>query len=292
MSVEHIRHWKIGAVEVARIVEVNAFEDNISMLLKDETAEFVKQYAWLQPHFATAAGLMKISFQAFVLRSRGKNVMIDTCIGADRKREYDVFCNLKTSFLEDISAAGFPAGSIDAVLCTHLHFDHVGWNTRLVNGRWVPTFPRARYLFGKEEFDLWAQLRNTGGYHNIEHLHDAVDPVVAAGLVDYITPDHQLTDEVSLFPTPGHTPGHVSVLIRSRGEEAVITGDLMHHPIQLADPLRHGNFDMDKARGALTRQAFVERFGNSKVLIIGSHFCDPTAGWIVANDVGWKFITD
>ena len=160
---------------------------------------------------------MKISFQAFVLRSRGKSVMIDTCIGADRKREYDVFCNLKTSFLEDLAAAGFPAASIHAVLCTHLHFDHVGWNTRLVDGRWVPTFPQARYLFGKQEFDHWTHLRNTGGYHDVEHLHDSIDPVVAAGLVDYITPDYQVTDEVSLFPTPGHTPGHVSVLIRSQG---------------------------------------------------------------------------
>src|ERR1700750_2674694 len=112
MSAQNIRHWRIGDVEVARIVEVNAFEDNISMLLKEETAEFVKQFDWLQPPFATTQGLMKISFQAFVLRSRGKNVMIDTCIGADRKREYDVFCNLKTSFLQDLAVAGFPAPSI------------------------------------------------------------------------------------------------------------------------------------------------------------------------------------
>jgi glyoxylase-like metal-dependent hydrolase (beta-lactamase superfamily II) len=291
MSVEHIRHWRIGDVEVARIVEVNAFEDNIAMLLKDETAEFVRRFGWLQPHFATAAGLMKISFQAFVLRSRGKNVMIDTCIGADRKREYDVFCNLKTTFLEDLAVAGFPADRIDAVLCTHLHFDHVGWNTRLVEGRWVPTFPQARYLFGRQEFEHWVHLRNTGGYHDVEHLLDAVDPVVAAGLVDYITPDYLITDEVSLFPTPGHTPGHVSVLIRSQGAEAVITGDLMHHPIQLVDPLRPGNFDMDKPQGGLTRQAFVERFGDSKTLIIGSHFCDPSAGWIVRDGAGWKLRT-
>jgi glyoxylase-like metal-dependent hydrolase (beta-lactamase superfamily II) len=292
MSAENIRHWRIGDVELARIVEVNAFEDNISMLLKDETAEFVKQYDWLRPHFATAEGLMKISFQAFVLRSRGKNVMIDTCIGADRKREYEVFCNLKTSFLEDLAAAGFPAASIHAVLCTHLHFDHVGWNTRLVNGRWVPTFPQARYLFGKQEFDHWRQLRETGGYHDVEHLHDSIDPIVAAGLAEYITADYRLTDEVSLFPTPGHTPGHVSVLIQSRGEAAVITGDLMHHPIQLAEPLRPGNFDMDKAQGALTRQAFVERFGDSNVMVIGSHFCDPTAGWVVRDGRGWKLRTE
>src|SRR5215472_4932366 len=116
MSAKHIRHWRIGEVELARIVEVNAFEDNISMLLKDETAEFVKQHAWLQPHFATPQGLMKISFQAFVLRSRGRNVMIDTCIGANRKREYDVFCNLRTTFLEDLAVAGFPPASISAVL--------------------------------------------------------------------------------------------------------------------------------------------------------------------------------
>jgi glyoxylase-like metal-dependent hydrolase (beta-lactamase superfamily II) len=292
MTVETIRHWHIGDVDVARIVEVNAYEDDISMLLKDETPEFVKQHAWLRPHFATAAGQMIISFQAFVLRSRGKHVMIDTCIGRDRQREYDVFCNLKTSFLEDLAVAGFPPDSISAVLCTHLHFDHVGWNTQLVNGHWVPTFPQARYLFGRQEFDHWVHLRNTGGYHNFEHLQDAIDPVVAAGLVDYITPDYQITDEVSLFPTPGHTPGHVSVLIRSRGEEAVITGDLMHHPIQLTEPLRHGNFDMDKVQAALTRQAFVERFGNAKVLVIGSHFPDPTGGWIVRNGRGWKFVTE
>lgn len=292
MAVEHIRHWRIGDVEVARIVEVNAFEDNISMLLKDETAEFVRRHEWLRPHFATSEGLMKISFQAFALRSRGKNFMIDTCIGADRRREYEVFCNLQTSFLSDLAAAGFPPQSIHAVLCTHLHFDHVGWNTRLVNGRWVPTFPQARYLFGRREFDHWAHLRATGGYHNIEHLYDAVDPIVVAGLVDYIAPDYQLTDEVSLFPTPGHTPGHVSVLIRSRGEQAVITGDLMHHPIQLTDLKREANFDMDKPQGARTREAFVKRFGATRVLVIGSHFCDPTGGWIVRHGEGWRFAVE
>lgn len=289
MAVEHIRHWRIGDVDVARIVEIDAFEDNIAMLLKDETAEFVRRYAWLQPHFATPAGLMKISFQAFALRSRGRSFMIDTCIGSDRKREYDVFCNLRSSFLQDLAAAGYAPERIDGVLCTHLHFDHVGWNTQLVNGRWVPTFPQARYYFGRQEYEHWRHLRETGGYHHVEHLHDSVDPIVAAGLVDFITPEHALTDEVSLFPTPGHTPGHVSVLIRSRGEQAVITGDLMHHPIQLTDLKREANFDMDKPQGARTRADFVQRFGNTPTLVIGSHFCDPTAGWIVRHPEGWRF---
>jgi glyoxylase-like metal-dependent hydrolase (beta-lactamase superfamily II) len=292
MAVENIRHWRIGDVEVARIVEVNAFEDDISMLLPDATAQFVQQFGWLRPHFATADGRMILSFQAFVLRSRGKSVMIDTCIGADRKREYAVFCNLQTTFLEDLRAAGFPPEEINAVLCTHLHFDHVGWNTRLVGGKWVPTFPQARYLFGRREWQHWQHLRDTDGYHHMDHLVDSIDPVMQAGLVDFIDPDFQITDEVSLIPTPGHTPGHVSVLIRSRGHEAVITGDLMHHPIQLAVPATHGNFDMDKEQGARSRVEFVDRFANRPALIIGSHFSDPSAGHIVSDGKGWKLVTE
>jgi len=288
MAKEHIKHWKIGDVEVARIVEINAFEDNMWMLLKDCTAEEVQQHKWLVPHFCTPAGMMLISFQCFVLRSRGKSVMIDTCIGSDRKREYDVFCNLHTTFLEDLTAAGFPPEKIDTVLCTHLHFDHVGWNTKLVNGKWVPTFPQARYLFGQKEFDHWMHLKATGGDHDFEHLHDSIDPILEAGLADFIGPNHQVTDEVSLFPTPGHTPGHVSVLIRSGGQEAIITGDMMHHPIQLIEPGRHANFDMDKAQGARTRREFVDRVADQNVLVIGSHFTDPTSGWVVRDGKSWK----
>ena len=288
MAKENIRHWRVGDVEIARIVEVNAFEDNISMLLPDATPEFVQQYPWLCPHFATKDGKMILSFQAFVLRSRGKAFMIDTCIGNDRHREFDVFTNMQTSFLQDLRDAGFPPEQIAGVLCTHLHFDHVGWNTQKVDGRWVPTFPQARYYFGRKEFAHWKQLRDTGGYHHVDHLVDSVDPVLEAGLVDFIDPDFLLTDEVSLIPTPGHTPGHVSVLIRSRGEEAVITGDLMHHPIQLAVPTAHGRFDMDQAQGAKTRVEFIDRFADTPTLVIGSHFSDPTAGHIVSDGAAWK----
>ena len=149
MAVQHIRHWRIGDVQIARIVEVNAFEDNISMLLKDETAEYVRQHAWLRPHFATVDGLMKISFQAFVLRSRGKSVMIDTCISADHQAV--VRCLLQPA---DIIPRGYDCRRLsprrDQYRCLHPSaFDRVGWNTGLVDGRWVPTFPRARYLFGK-----------------------------------------------------------------------------------------------------------------------------------------------
>ena len=258
------------------------------MLLPDGKPEYVQKFPWLLPHFATPAGRMLISFQCFVLRSRDKVAMIDTCIGNDRQREYPVFCNLQTTFLEDLATAGFPPNTVNTVLCTHLHFDHVGWNTRKVNGKWVPTFPQARYLFGKTEYEHWQHLKDTGGYHNVDHLADSIEPIVKAGLHELVGPEHRITDEVWLEPTPGHTPGHVSVHIRSKGEEAVITGDMMHHPIQLAAPDIHGNFDMEKELGAKTRRAFIERYADKKVLIIGSHFCHPSSGWIVRDGAAWK----
>jgi glyoxylase-like metal-dependent hydrolase (beta-lactamase superfamily II) len=288
MSAETIKHWRVGDVEIARIVEVNGWVDDITMLLPDVTPEYVQQFKWLVPHFATPDGKMIISFQCFVLRSKGRNVMIDTCIGADRDREFPVFTNMQTTFLEDLAAAGFPHESITDVLCTHLHFDHVGWNTRKVNGQWVPTFPQARYYFGRKEWEHWKFLRDTNGYHHMEHLTDAIDPVMNAGLVDLIEPDFRITDEVSLIPTPGHTPGHVSVLIESCGQSAVITGDMMHNPIQIAVPAVEGRFDMDKTQGAATRCEFVQRFNNTDTLVIGSHFSDPTSGHIVPDGNAWK----
>jgi glyoxylase-like metal-dependent hydrolase (beta-lactamase superfamily II) len=288
MAAEHIRHWRVGDVEIARIVEVYGFEDDISMLLPDATPHYVQQFGWLVPHFATPDGRMIISFQCFVLRSQGRTAMIDTCIGNDRRREFEVFCNMHNTFLEDLRSAGFPAEQVTDVLCTHLHFDHVGWNTRLVDGNWVPTFPQARYLFGRCEWQHWKHLRDTGGYHHMDHLHDSIDPILAAGLEEYIDADFRLTDEVSLIATPGHTPGHVSVLIESRGERAVITGDLMHNPIQIAVPATEARFDMDKPQAARTRCDFVERFCNTGTLVIGSHFAEPTAGRIVPDGKAWK----
>jgi glyoxylase-like metal-dependent hydrolase (beta-lactamase superfamily II) len=292
MASENIKHWRIGDVEIARIVEVNAFEDDITMLLPEATPAFVQQFPWLVPHFATPAGKMIISFQCFVLRSQGRSVMIDTCIGADRQREFAVFCNLQTTFLEDLVDAGFPPEEITDVLCTHLHFDHVGWNTHKVDDRWVPTFPQARYLFGRKEWAHWQHLRDTNGYHHMEHLTDSIDPVLDAGLAEFIDSDFKLTSEVTLLPTPGHTPGHVSVLISSRGQSAIITGDMMHNPIQVAVPGKEARFDMDKTQAARTRCEFVEKYSGSNTLVIGSHFSHPTSGHIIKDGAAWKLKTE
>ncbi|MFZ1992204.1 MAG: MBL fold metallo-hydrolase [Alphaproteobacteria bacterium] len=288
MAREHIKKWQIGNVEVVRIVEVNAHEDPFEMLAPGLTPEVAKTHEWMFPNFATPDGRLKISFQAFVLKSGRDKVMIDTCIGNDRQREYPIFTNMQTSFLEDLEYAGYPRGGITKVLCTHLHFDHVGWNTMKVGGKFVPTFPNARYLFGKKEYDHWMHLKATGGYHDFAHIEDSVDPVLKAGLVDFIAPDFKITDEVSLVPTPGHTPGHVSVMINSGGKQAFITGDMMHHPVQLAEADRVGNFDMDKETGLKTRKEMFKRLEDKDILVIGSHFCDPTSGYIIKDKKNWK----
>ena len=288
MAAEHMKTWNIGNVKVTRIVELNNHVDPLAVLLKDGTPELMKKYQWLFPSFATPAGDMIISFQCFVVQTPKRNIMVDTCIGNGRWREHDVFVNMQTSFIEDITRAGCPPESIDTVLCTHMHFDHVGWNTRKQNGQWVPTFPNARYLIGKQEWAHWKKMPRDGSVQ-AQHLIDSIQPVLDADLVDFVDPDHRVAREIRLMPTPGHTPGHVSIRISSAGKKAVITGDLMHHPIQIAEPDLLANFCMDAKKACVTRRKFVTQYQNRKAFIIGSHFCDPTGGWIVKDNKSWRF---
>ena len=289
MAVENIKKWRIGDVEVARIVEINAHQDPFTMLSADFTPEIAMRHMWLAPHFMTPDGTMKISFQCFVVQAGNERIMIDTCIGNDREREFPVFSNLRGPFLEDLAAAGYPRETITKVLCTHLHSDHVGWNTMKVGDTFVPTFPNARYLFGRREYDVWqAMKKDPNNHHDMRHIVDAVEPVMEAGLVDFIEPNVKLTNEISLFPTPGHTPGHVSVKIVSGGKEAIITGDMMHHPLQLAEPDYPNNFDFDKERALRTRKAFYASVADTDILVIGTHFCEPTSGYVVRDGKAWK----
>jgi len=288
MAAEHMKTWNIGNVKVTRIVELNNHVDPLAVLLKDGTPELMKKYQWLFPDFATPAGDMIISFQCFVVQTPKRNIMVDTCIGNGRWREHDVFVNMQTSFIEDITRAGCPPESIDTVICTHMHFDHVGWNTRKQDGQWVPTFPNARYLIGKQEWAHWKKMPRDGSVL-AQHLIDSIQPVLDADLVDFVDPDHRVARDIRLIPTPGHTPGHVSIHISSAGKKAVITGDLMHHPIQIAEPDLLANFCIDAKRACKSRRKFVTEYQNKKAFIIGSHFCDPTGGWIIKDTKGWRF---
>jgi glyoxylase-like metal-dependent hydrolase (beta-lactamase superfamily II) len=285
MAREHMKSWQVGDVTVTRIVELWDFQDNIQMTMPEATAEEVIAMAWLHPHYATPDGKQRMNFQGFVVQAPGRVIVVDSCIGAGRQRDFDVFCDLPEGFLEDLESLGFSRHDVDTVMCTHLHFDHVGWNTYKDpdTGEFKPTFPNARYLFGKTEFEAWKHIRNDG-HHSDTHMVECVDPIVRAGMADFIEADHPIasgaTWGIYCEPSHGHTPGHVHVRISSRGEDAVITGDLMHHPMQVAMPHRAATFDMDKEAGRQTRCGFVDKYSDSGVLVIGAHFAGPTAGHI------------
>ncbi|MBI2205388.1 MAG: MBL fold metallo-hydrolase [Candidatus Rokubacteria bacterium] len=278
----------LGRLRVSALVET-AGPTRATWLLPNATPEALDRHrAWLAPHFLDGGGRLLQSVHAFVVRTPDVTVLVDTCIGNDKDRGgRRPFHMLRTPFLDDLRSAGCPPESIDVVVCTHLHVDHVGWNTRLDNGRWVPTFPRARYLFARREWEHWSSETDDD---TKRIMADSVGPVLDAGLADLVAMDHRITDEIELEPTPGHTPGHVSVRLRSGDGDAVITGDLMHHPVQMAEFGWVTTFDSDVEAARATRRAFCDRYADTPVKVLGTHFHHPTAGRIVRAGDAYRFV--
>jgi glyoxylase-like metal-dependent hydrolase (beta-lactamase superfamily II) len=266
-----ILRWQIGAVHIARVVEIEGPTPG-AFFFEEATPEKLLQHAWLKPNFMTEDGRLLASIHAFVVESQGKTIVVDTCVGNDKPRDIRNWNMRKGRFLEDMAEAGFPRGRATTVLCTHLHVDHVGWNTMLEHGKWVPTFPNARYLIGRKEYEYWSK---TGERAERAIQDDSVRPILEAGLAELVEMDHRINSEVWLEPTPGHTPGHVSVRISSQGSEAVITGDLMHHPVQCAELQWAARFDVDPDAARHTRRQFCDRYKSTKVLVLGTHFAAP-----------------
>jgi glyoxylase-like metal-dependent hydrolase (beta-lactamase superfamily II) len=279
------KHWQIGKIGVTRIQELIDSYPPARMFIDDPTA-LIERNDWLK-EFVSAEGNFSLSLHAFVIVSGNRRILVDSSVGNDKPREDPMLNNLRTPFLEELLAAGCPPETIDTVICTHLHVDHVGWNTRLSQGKWVPTFPNARYIFGRREWETCQQLLLDKD-ERFSYIVDSVQPIVDAGLADLVEADHRITDEVWLEPSPGHTPGHVCVHIASEGHHAVITGDVFHHPIQIADPDFGTKFCMDNATACQTRRAFLSRYENKQALILSSHF-PATAGWILRDRGGWRF---
>jgi len=296
---EEINRWKIGNVTITRVIELEGgFRPGA--MFTGLTEDRVKSIAWIHPHYAYPDGTVRYSVHTYVLESQGRSIIVDTCIGNDKARGHEDWNRLKLPFIERLTAAGYPPESIDVVLCTHLHLDHVGWNTRWDGQKWVPTFPNARYLFGRSEWEHWTRdAHDTGDMPEFASalaeqetvMNDSVLPIVRAGLQELVETDHRVTDEVSLFPTPGHTPGHVSVAISSGGRKATITGDLIHNPIQIADPGICANFDFDQKLALSTRRTFISNHESKDVLVLGTHFPSPNAGHIVRDKGGWRFVS-
>jgi glyoxylase-like metal-dependent hydrolase (beta-lactamase superfamily II) len=278
--------WVVGDVTVTKVVELE-MTGGTRFLLPQATREAILPIAWLRPHFADEDGRLRMSIHSFIVETPDRRIVVDTCLGNDKQQRRIPHWNDRDGpFLADLAAAGFPAESIDTVLCTHLHVDHVGWNTRLVDGKWVPTFPRAQYLMGRVEYEHWSNVKDRPDMAHI--LADSVSPIVEAGLATMVETNARICEEISLIPTLGHTPGHVSVMIQSKDQQALITGDFMHHPCQIARPEWSTLADSDPDQGIETRRRMFQRLAGTPVLIIGTHFAGATAGRLVADGGGYK----
>lgn len=284
-----MQQWRIGAVIITKLVELE-MTGGSRFILPHATPDACRPLAWMRPHFMDDSGHLKMSVHALLVETPSRRIIVDTCLGNDKQgRPVPGWNNLQGPFLRDLAAAGFARESVDTVLCTHLHVDHVGWNTMLVDGRWAPTFPTARYLMGRTEFEYWRDQRTVADQVTV--FSDSVQPVFDAGLVDLVATDHRVCDEVTLEPTLGHTPGHVSVRIASEGAVALITGDFIHHPCQMAHLDWASSADYDPRQSTRTRENTFAALAGTPTLLIGTHFAGATAGHVVRDGAAYRLVT-
>jgi glyoxylase-like metal-dependent hydrolase (beta-lactamase superfamily II) len=289
---------KLGAIEISKITELPGLAMQAASLLPTITAEILADgRRWLGPRFIDPeAEIVYLSFHSYVVKTPRHNILVDTCCGNDKQRQsMPGWHLLNTPYLQELAALSLRPEDIDIVLCTHLHADHVGWNTRLVDGRWVPTFPNARYVMGQHEYAHWHRLHgeNPPAPVNRGSFADSVLPVVAAGQAMMVPSDFrvdvELGEGVWLEPSPGHSPGHVCVHVTGGGRHALLAGDAIHHPLQLTHPHLSIAADFDRAQAAATRRDILERYADTATLLLTAHFPEPTAGLIIRQGENFSF---
>jgi glyoxylase-like metal-dependent hydrolase (beta-lactamase superfamily II) len=280
----------LGPVTISRVVEIGRSSFPTAMMLPGSTPEAIAAHlSWLKPDFFDeATGDLGSRIQTYIVRTPAHTILVDTGVGNDKHRGENAAWHLRQgTYLDDLRAAGVTPDAVDYVLCTHMHVDHVGWNTRLVNGRWAPTFPRATYVFAGEEWEFWKHESATGKdpYGCID---DSVLPIVSSGQALLVDSDHAVDEYLRFEPWRGHTPGHAGIRLTTPAGEAVFSGDLMHRVVQVAEPQWSSQFCYDPDLAAHTRRDFVERHADSRVLILASHF--PRPGYIVRAAGGCRFV--
>lgn len=285
--------WDLGGVTVDRVFENEAPLLEPEVLFPDFDPEvFERHRSWLEPkQLDPTTGLLILAFNSYVIRTPHHTILVDTCAGNDKERPQKPRYHMQNwPYLERLQVTGLTPADIDFVMCTHLHADHVGWNTRLVDGCWVPTFPNARYLFTRQEYEHWQDEERRSLYTSDPFFEDSVLPVIEAGQADFVNMEYAFDDNVRLVPTPGHTPGHVCVHAEGSRGEAVMSGDLMHHTLQCAIPAWSSCFCIDPAASRATRRAFLERYADTDTLIMPAHFPAPSVGRIRSEGETFRFI--
>ncbi|MEE2655161.1 MAG: MBL fold metallo-hydrolase [Pseudomonadota bacterium] len=284
--------WQIGEVEITRVVEFECPLLDPFDLFPDADAETLKQHKdWLEPTLRDpVSGLLVLAFHSFIIRTPRHLILVDTCGGNDKKRPQKSRYHMNSwPYLENLRAAKIQPEDIDFVLCTHLHVDHVGWNTKLLNGHWVPTFQNAKYLFSKREWKFWEKEYQTEKFTDDHYAEDSILPIFEANQALLIDDCYQIDEWVDIEPSPGHTPGHVSVNITSGSSLAVMSGDIMHHPLQCVEPNWNSCFCVDPALSINTRKNFLSTHNETQALVMPAHFPTPGAGHITEFGNTYKF---
>ena len=281
----------IGRLSVSRIYEGDAVIP-LCQALPSITAEDLAQlrrWYWDADLAETpgSAG-MRISVHSFLIRVDGRNLLIDTCCGNEKKRSLPPVSMQHWPYLENLARAGLSPQDIDLVMCTHLHFDHVGWNTRLKDGSWVPTFPKARYLFGRKDLEFFSRQRHDAVHR--EAFADSVAPILDAGLADLVDPESrvhcEIGDGIWLEDASGHSPGNFCVMAECGGTRAIFSGDCFHHPIQVARPDAPFFADEDPSRASATRRRLLEQYADADAIFFPAHFTGATAGRVERSEAG------
>ena len=272
--------FTVGDLTIHRIVEmVSAFRPALEFIPNLSPERLAENRDWLRPDALDEQDRIILCFQSYVVRTPHHTILIDSCIGNDKERPQRPSWHRKddSTWMQALAAAGVGVADIDIVMCTHLHADHVGWNTRLEDGRWVPTFPNARYVFSEKELAFWTAKH---AENPIACIEDSVLPIVAARRADLVASDHAVNDHVRLLPTPGHTIDHFAVQLGRHRTEAVVTGDLIHSPLQARYPELEMVLDHDRTQAAATRRRFLEDNCDTATLCCFAHFPSPSVGRI------------
>ncbi len=286
---------QFGDILVDRLIEDEGLGFDPFFFFPDSTEEgWELEKDWLMPRFLDAeTGRMIRAIQSYVIRTDHHTILVDACVGNDKERpSTPVWNNMQTPWLANFRALGVDPAEVDFVLCTHLHADHVGWNTQLVDGRWVPTFPNAKYIFHRDEYAFWEEngdaIEGPGSADGC--FEDSVLPVMEADQAELVGGDYQIDDRLTLEPMAGHSPGHVVLNLNAAGRQAVFCGDVIHHAVQCARPEWNSRFCWDKEMSRATRRKFVERHADTDTLIMPGHFPAPTAGRIVGDGERCRFV--
>ncbi len=283
----------IGQFEISRVIESEGPFLEVQSFIPDADQAVVEANRdWLMPRFIEpASNKIILNIQSYILRTPRHTILVDTCVGNDKPRPgRPMFDHLSLPYLADLAAAGVRPEEVDFVLCTHLHVDHAGWNTQLINGRWVPTFPNAKYIFARTEYEFWERRHLDGSEGPVPNVYDdSILPVMQAGQAVLVDADHQIDDGLWFEPAPGHTPGNVVVNLQSQGATGVLIGDVMHHPLQLIRPEWSSRACEDPVQSAATRRALIERYADTDTLIAPAHFASPTMGHIISKGDGFGY---